>query len=135
MTTYKVIVTGSRDWSDYQAIRNALAYYPVRWVIQGGARGADRIAQVACDDLRLPCMTYPAHWERDGNSAGIKRNIRMAEDHPDAIVFAFSDDLSKSRGTSHMVFKSCIPRGLPVFHFWHASDGLIKTERVKIKTP
>jgi hypothetical protein len=50
---------------------------------------------------------HPANWQRDGKSAGFKRNVLMA-DNADALVAFWN---GKSHGTQHMI-DTALDRGL-----------------------
>lgn len=91
---------GSRDWSDRSAIRRDLrALPPGSLVIEGGARGADRIAREEACALGIHVATVPAQWDRLGRRAGIRRNEAMLRLHPD-VIHAYS---LGTRGTAHMI--------------------------------
>lgn len=94
----RVVVTGSRDWTDQHAISWELEALPSgSVVIEGGARGADTIARKRALDLGLDVETYWANWiKHGGGRAGGIRNQRMLDTGVD-LVLAFP--LPGSRGT------------------------------------
>jgi hypothetical protein len=97
----RVIVCGSRDWTDREAIANRLFELPVDSVIvHGAARGADKIAAQEAQKLGLLVEEHPADWDHYGKRAGFLRNERMAKIGADLCI-AFWD--GRSRGTSMMV--------------------------------
>lgn len=104
MVVMKVLVCGSRDWDDYDAVHGALASLVAERgqfvVMHGGARGADRLAGSAAARLGLEVREYPANWKRHGRRAGYLRNEEMLAACPDLVV-AFHKD--GSRGTAHMI--------------------------------
>lgn len=121
----RVLVTGSRDWTDRQAIEDELdkLYYdfPFRHltVVHGAARGADTIAAMwaAARGSQVSAEAHPAEWERYGRAAGHRRNAEMVALGAD-ICLAFP--LGESRGTRgciEMAKKAGIPvevtEGLP----------------------
>jgi hypothetical protein len=69
-------------------------------VIEGGARGADRIAREEAEALGLHVATVRALWDHYGKSAGYRRNEAMALLQPE---FAFAYPLGDSPGTRHMI--------------------------------
>lgn len=104
----KVLVTGSRYWTNRNAIEDELDALMVAHhgivVIHGGARGADSLAKEICDQNKIESIEYPAQWELFGKSAGIRRNIQMFDEEKPDLVLAFHEDLfGKSKGTLHMV--------------------------------
>jgi len=77
---------GSRDWSDRGAIRRQLRTLPPNSiVIEGGARGADRIARQEAQALGIHVATVAALWRRSGRSAGPRRNEAMLRLCPDVL--------------------------------------------------
>lgn len=100
----KVLVCGSRDWTDSSRIFDALK--TIRFlngpftVIHGGAKGADRIAGFCARKLGLDVQEYPANWSTYGKKAGYLRNREMAEQNP-VLVLAFQKN--NSTGTQMMV--------------------------------
>lgn len=82
MTT-RILITGSRTWTDNTRIRNALAHwceqYPDAVLVHGNARGADRIAAVIWRRWGLPTEAHPANWSQHGRAAGHLRNREMVQ--------------------------------------------------------
>lgn len=108
-----VLVTGSRDWTDAEAVRRELCRLPPGSIIlHGNARGADQLAGQVAADLGFDVRPRPAEWERYGKAAGIIRNREMLAEGPD-VVIAFHPDLKKARGTKHMV-RIARKAGVPV---------------------
>ena len=102
----RLIVAGSRDFSDYELLCEVLDEFlgglniEAVEIVSGGARGADRLGErYARERLKVPAKLFLADWRSEGRSAGITRNIRMGQ-YGDALV-AFWD--GESRGTGHMI--------------------------------
>jgi len=110
----KVLVTGSRGWTDARAIRKRFAALPDDTiVITGQADGADSLARAAALQRQLWVVDVPVlrpHWRRHGRSAGFKRNRVMLDLSPD-VVLAFWD--GKSPGTKGCI-EEAIRLGVPV---------------------
>jgi YspA, cpYpsA-related SLOG family len=74
-------------------------------VIQGGAPGADALAQrwayIRAPRQQITLVTMPADWERHGKAAGPIRNAKMLEEKPD-LVLAFPG----GKGTADLVRKA-----------------------------
>jgi hypothetical protein len=100
---YKVIVAGGRDFTDYcllsATLHRLLSQKRNVEIVSGMARGADSLALRFAKENHIPVKKFPANWDVDGNSAGYKRNLRMAE-YADACV-CFWD--GKSKGTADMI--------------------------------
>lgn len=88
----RVMVTGGRDFRDAAKVFNALDDLheyrgPITMLIEGGATGADRIAQTWARLRGIYLTTFEAEWARRGPRAGPERNRRMiAEGRPDLVV-------------------------------------------------
>jgi len=80
----RILVTGSRDWEDYDVIRGALAAaLPVDYagtvpvLVHGGARGADQMAAHVSLTWGWKQEEHRAGWGRLGKAAGPVRNREM----------------------------------------------------------
>jgi hypothetical protein len=102
----RILITGSRDWTDYNAIRDAIwaAALGIRWedctLIHGNARGADTMAAEIAGILKMNVETHPARWDIYGRGAGPIRNQEMV-DSGAGICLAFI--MPGSVGTSDCV--------------------------------
>lgn len=106
-----VLVCGSRDWEDRDAINQRIAELPEgSVVIQGGARGADIMARHAAVLAGLHWAEVPAQWHQHGKRAGVIRNRVMLDLKPE-LVIAFQ--CNGSRGTQHTIDEAR-RRGIPV---------------------
>ena len=85
----RVVVTGSRDWTDVGVIRAALAELPSQSIIiHGGARGADTLAGSVALSLDFRVIRVAARWGVYGKAAGSIRNQEMIDMKP-GLVLAF----------------------------------------------
>lgn len=86
----KVIICGGRDFNDMTMACEELdtihAQWPITLVIEGGARGADRIARNWARMRNIPFQTVNADWNKHGKRAGYLRNVAMAELKPDGVI-------------------------------------------------
>lgn len=97
----RVLVTGSRTWTDTTAIRDALAevWSPDTVLVHGGCpRGADQFADACWTRWGGQVERHPANWDRDGKTAGFVRNRAMVEAGAD-LCLAFIHN--SSRGATH----------------------------------
>lgn len=118
----RVLVTGSRDWTDRRAVWFAIFNQyldcdnPADFTVVHGdcPTGADRIAHEFCawQPLRVTEERHPADWDVHGKAAGPLRNQVMVDLGAD-ICLAFP--LGDSRGT-----RDCMRRaqaaGIPIIN-------------------
>ncbi|MFE2164843.1 DUF2493 domain-containing protein [Streptomyces sp. NPDC059447] len=103
---YRILVTGSRDWTDTDAICEALdaashAGSSDVWIVVGDCpTGADRIAYQWATAAMVPIDVHRADWDSHGKAAGPIRNAAMVNSGAD-LVLAFIRN--GSRGASHTV--------------------------------
>lgn len=114
----RVIVTGSRDWSDREVIEQALMAVWHRaavgcrpTLVHGGQRGADSYAHSWALRNGWLSEVHPANWQRYGRRAGPVRNAEMIEAGADLLV-AFV--LNGSRGASGCAAMAA-SKGIPVW--------------------
>jgi hypothetical protein len=96
-TVKRVLVTGSRDWTDEHAIFVALAAWweklgrePGTLLVHGDCpTGADAIADRIWRGWGLPVMPRPALWGVWGKKAGPLRNKHMVYDIGANVCLAF----------------------------------------------
>jgi hypothetical protein len=125
----RVIVTGSRGWSDRYFIAGVLAELPGgTTIVHGSAKGADKLAAQEAQKLGLLLEPHPAEWalhDREGLTclpcscseaaphckfAGFRRNEHMASLGADLCI-AFWD--GRSSGTADMMERAA-KHGIPV---------------------
>lgn len=100
----RVLICGGRDFSDtallYRTLDDLLRREGVDCVIEGDARGADRIAGYWAKKNRIDLRLFPADWSL-GKKAGPVRNQQMLDEGRPDLVLAFPTP--NSRGTWDMV--------------------------------
>lgn len=106
----RVLVCGSRDWTDYGMIDRVLNGFaqnsptPIT-VVHGAAKGADSLAGLWARNNGCTEEPHPADWRGQGKMAGPLRNKLMLDTGVDRVL-AFKDGFSLSMrhgGTEHMV--------------------------------
>ena len=108
----RVLVCGSRQWTDYRVIERRLkALPPGTVIIEGGARGADKAARRIAEHIGLEVKSFPADWKKYGNAAGIIRNHQMLDEGKPDLVLAFP--MPDSVGTQDMI-RRAKKAGIPV---------------------
>lgn len=106
MNDYRVIIAGSRSFSNYELLREHclfMLHEKMRThrviIVSGHAHGADTLGERFAKEQGLTIELHPAKWRALGKAAGMIRNAEMAR-ASDALI-AFWD--GKSRGTVHMI--------------------------------
>ena len=101
--SFKVIVAGGRDFSDYQLLVEKCDKYLANKanieIVSGTAKGADSLGERYANEKGYSVKTFPADWGAFGKRAGYLRNEQMAN-YANALI-AFWD--GESRGTKHMI--------------------------------
>lgn len=118
MTAFRVLVTGSRDWTDAAVIEKALddllAECGSLIVIHGNARGADRIAaswaiRRHIEGFDVTCETHLPHWELYGRRAGPIRNAEMVKSGADLCLAFIKDKSPGATGCARLAEDAYIP--------------------------
>lgn len=114
----RVLVTGSRAWSDWRLLMAALSlvWEPDTVLVSGACpTGADDLAERCWRYWGGSVERWPADWGRHGRPAGFVRNEAMVASGVDVCVALIKD---RSRGASHTV--ACARRaGVPTY-VWEA---------------
>ena len=116
--SYRILVTGSRDWTDTATIRHTLftvwqeAGSPaMTTLVSGGCpTGADAYAEVVGHGFGWAVERHLAQWDKHGKAAGPIRNKEMVDAGADVCV-AFPNP--GSRGTANCM-KLAKAAGIPV---------------------
>ena len=100
----KVIVAGSRGFTDYNFVKERLNHFlsnklPNVEIVSGHARGVDTLGEIYAKEYNLNCKIFPADWNTHGKAAGPIRNQQMST-YADALI-AFKTP--ESRGTLNMI--------------------------------
>jgi hypothetical protein len=106
------LFTGSRRWTDREAVRRDLQDLPIGALVVHGdcPTGLDAIVKRDAKRLGLHAAAIPALWEHYGKAAGYKRNAVMLLTQP-TIVYAYP--LGRSPGT-RMMMRLAQETGVPV---------------------
>ena len=103
-TRPRIILCGGRDLINHVAFGHAMDVFMQlhgmpRIVIEGGAKGADTLAREWAKYQGIQLIEVPANWNREGLSAGPKRNQLMLDLLEPDMVVAFPG----GPGTADMV--------------------------------
>lgn len=96
----KTIIAGSREFNDYELVKETLLQYDdITEVVSGCAQGADLLGEKFALKHNIPVKRFPANWAAYGRTAGYRRNEQMAY-YANRLI-AFWD--GESKGTKHMI--------------------------------
>ena len=110
----RILITGSRNWTNDNIIRNALLEHGPGVVVHGGCRGADgKAARIALElGWAVECHDVTGEeWDLIGPAAGPQRNQRMVDLGAD-VCLAFP--MTGSKGTWTCV-RMARKAGIPTF--------------------
>lgn len=101
----RVLVCGSRTFEDTDLLYNTLdrlhKVNPFDVIIEGDAKGADRMAGYWARKNKVDNLKFPAQWDKYGRAAGPIRNQQMLDEGKPDVVIAFP--VGEARGTRHMM--------------------------------
>lgn len=114
----KVLVCGGRDFTNeglLVAVLSRVHYSsrgPIRQIIHGDARGADRMAGAWAVSHAIPVRKFPAKWTLHRKAAGPIRNRQMLVDGRPDVVVAFKGGVG-----THDMIDQAERRGIPVLDY------------------
>jgi hypothetical protein len=120
----RLLICGSRDWNDYELIRECILRIGVpniACIIQGEARGADLMAKSLALEYDIKHADFPADWDVAGPGAGPRRNQRMLDEGKPTHVLAFHDAIHTAKGTGDMIQRAEAAR-VPVALVSHRNE-------------
>lgn len=87
----RILVCGGRDYNDSKKVHDTLFPYLDfgTSIIEGGARGADKLAADFARHYGVFHLQYPADWKKHGKAAGFIRNQQMLDEGKPDLVIAF----------------------------------------------
>lgn len=101
----RLAVIGSRDFSNKEKLFSILdkKIDKIKFVVSGGAKGADLIARQWCEERGVPCLTFYPKWKSVSGvfdkGAAFKRNHQVIDNSD--VVLAMWD--GESSGTKHAI--------------------------------
>lgn len=117
----KTIIAGSRDFADYNLLKQNLDSYRLKHtitqIVSGGAKGADSLGERYSDEEGIDLVIFRADWDTYGRAAGPIRNRKMAE-YADALIVVWN---GTSKGTKNMI-EEMHKQGKPVHIILYGSE-------------
>lgn len=112
----RILVTGSRDWTDKEIIKTAAVnllnkFEDQELTLVSGAcpNGADRLAEEIWVANRIgPIELHPANWELYGKRAGFIRNAEMVYPGADVCIAFIKNESKGSTMTADLAEKAGI---------------------------
>jgi hypothetical protein len=99
----RVLVCGGRDFVGHKLMCSVMDKIYLNEgmtvLIEGEARGADRMSKWWAEAYDIEIEEYPAEWGKHGRKAGYLRNVRMLEQGKPDLVVAFPG----GKGTAMMI--------------------------------
>lgn len=115
----RILITGSRTWTDHETISNAIRDTWLTYgrpygtiVVHGNARGADYLAGVAAKRQGFTVETHPVtneEWKIKGNGAGHQRNAHMVSLGADVCLAFIRNESKGATGCAALAEKAGIP--------------------------
>ena len=107
----KLAIVGSRKFHNYRYLENLLEPIKesIEWIISGGAKGVDTLAERYARKHNIPFLLFPANWDRYGKRAGLMRNQQIVDEADHMIAIP----TSTSKGTRDSI-RRARAKGIPV---------------------
>lgn len=130
----RILVTGTREWTDEDAVRSLLIDYigdmdpSMVTVVHGDARGLDAAADRIARSLGCQVEPHPAKWKTHGaTKAGRIRNQEMVDAGAE-VCLAFPKRIrAKSKGTWDCLTRA-VAAGIPTLIFPAPPDPSDETD-------
>lgn len=117
----KVLFCGGREFNDREMVAKAFDRFQPSFVIAGGARGADMLAEQEALRRGIAVARFPAAWEAHGRKAGAIRNASMLKFGAPGLVVAFPGGV----GTRDMCKKASAAGITTIVAEWGANGDLL----------
>ena len=95
----KIVVFGSRTFTDFERLSKELDNYPRFILLCGGANGVDTLAEKYALEKQYLIKYFRPKYDKLGKGAPLIRNIEMAREADEGVCFW--DGISP--GTKHML--------------------------------
>lgn len=103
----KVIVTGSRNWTDSAEIETQLkllkSEYPNLMIVHGTEHGAESMVEGVCASLGIATITVEANYSEYQDSAITRRNEEMLSAYDPHMLYCFTGNIENEPELSKLV--------------------------------
>ena len=110
----RVLIFGGRDFTDSEALYKYLDKFHrenlITTVIEGDARGADRMAGYWARKNKINLLIFKADWDKYGKAAGFIRNKQMRDEGKPDVGIACPGGVG-----TEMMKKLLSEKGIPVY--------------------
>jgi len=98
----KLGLVGSRNYTDYSSFKIHINYTLEKWgmdvkdidfIVSGGARGADHLAELFAKEHNIETIIFKADWNTLGKKAGILRNTDIVNESTHMIAFPIKESI------------------------------------------
>jgi hypothetical protein len=117
----KLAIVGSRNFTNFEFLKQILQYHPCTQIISGGAKGADTLAKQYAAENGIPIKEFLPNWDKYGKSAGYRRNKQIVEACDELVAFWDGE----SKGTAHSI-GIAEESGKPVYKYWPPPEDLLE---------
>ncbi|MBV5326158.1 MAG: DUF2493 domain-containing protein [Chlorobium sp.] len=95
----RIAVVGSRNFSDYELLKETMLKFTPSKIVSGGAKGADTLAENYAREYQIDTLIFKPDYKKYGRVAPIIRNATIIDNAN--IVVAFWN--GKSKGTKNAI--------------------------------
>lgn len=120
----RLLICGDRNWLNEDFIEKCILFYKdkIEVLIEGEARGADKLSRKAAEKHQIPVLPFPAEWDKFHKAAGPIRNSQMMKEGKPTHVWGYHNYISESSGTLDMLSKA-VKAGLPTTFYFEDDNG------------
>ena len=105
LTNRKIAIVGSREFGNYLQLKREIEglYIEGDWLVSGGAKGADSMAQRLAKEKGLPIIIFYPNWKgKEGRGAGFLRNKQIVE-NSDMVLAFYQKGRFQEGGTANTI--------------------------------
>lgn len=126
-----LLIAGSRNFYNFSEANSIVLKSLCRKnlsnirIISGGARGADKFAELFAEQYNIELLIYKAEWDKYGRRAGMVRNLDLVKNADIAIIF-WDKESSGTLNTISLIKEKGIP--YLIIYFDKTTNKIINME-------